>query len=241
MRGRKENVKERLNLKKLEFQNNFELRKLETESKASHSDSESKYDVTKFIRLVPPFQEKDVDQYFLHFEKIANSLKWLKEFWCLLLQSVFVGKAREIYSQLLVVQTSNYDYKKELILKGYELVPEAYRQLFRNCQKESNQTYVEFARKKEQLFDRWCNSKRANQNHENLRELMLIEEFKRCIRHDIRTFLDDQKADTLENASRLANDYALTHKSSFISKPPQSYGRNVRTSENSYVNKSDMS
>ena len=157
-----------------------------------------------------------------------------------MLQSAFVGKAREIYSQLSVVQASDYDYVKELILKGYELVPEAYRQRFRNCQKELNQTYVEFARKKEQLFDR-CNSKNVNQNHENLRELMLIEEFKRCIHHDIRTFLDDQKADTLKNASRLTDDYALTHKSSFVSRPPQSYGRNVRTSENSNVNKSHVS
>ena len=238
-REREERERE-IELKKLELQNNFELKKLETEIKVSHTDSESKFDVTKFIRLVPPFQEKDVDQYYLHFEKIANSLKWPKEFWCLLLQSVFVGKAREIHSQLSVVQASDYDYVKELILKGYELVPEAYRQRFRNCQKESNQTYVEFARKKEQLFDRWCNSKKVNQNHENLRELMLIEEFKRCIHHDIRTFLDDQKADTLENASRLADDYALTHKSSFVSRPPQSYGRNVRTSENSNVNKSQL-
>ena len=70
---------------------------------------------------------------------------------------------------------------------------------------------------------------------------MLIEEFKRCIHHDIRTFLDDQKADTLENVSRLADDYALTHKSSFVSRPPQSYGRNVRTSENYNVNKSHVS
>ena len=70
---------------------------------------------------------------------------------------------------------------------------------------------------------------------------MLIEEFKRCIHHDIRTFLDDQKADTLENASCLADDYALTHKSSFVSKPHQSYGRNVKTSENSNVNKSHVS
>ena len=149
---REEREREReIELKKLELQINFELKKLETESKASHADSESKFDVTKFIRLVPPFQEKDVDQYFLHFEKIATSLKWPKECWCLLLQSVFVCKAREIYSQLSVVQASDYDYVKELILKGYELVPEAYRQRFRNCQKESNQTYVEFARKKEQL------------------------------------------------------------------------------------------
>ena len=164
-RDERERERERereIELKKPELHNNLELKKLETENKASHSDSEYKFDVTKF-------QEKDVDQYFLHFEKIAKSLKWPKEYWCLLLQSVFVGKAREIYSQLSVVQASDYDYVKELILKGYELVPEAYRQRFRNCQKESNQIYVEFARKKEQLFDRWCNSKKVNQNHENLR------------------------------------------------------------------------
>ena len=57
------------------------------------------FDVTKHIRLVPPFQEKEVDKYFLHFEKVAENLKWPKEHWTLLLQSVVIGKAREIYTQ----------------------------------------------------------------------------------------------------------------------------------------------
>ena len=70
---------------------------------------------------------------------------------------------------------------------------------------------------------------------------MLIKEFNRCIHHDIRAFLDDQKADTLENAPRLVDNYALTHKSSFVSRPPQSYGGNVRPSGNSNVNKSHVS
>ena len=125
-REREREREREIELKKLELQNNLELKKLETESKVSHTDSECNFDVTKFIRLVPPFQEKDVDQYFLHFEKIAKSVKWPKEYWCLLLQSVFVGKAREIYSQLSVVQASDYDYVKELILKGYELIANAF-------------------------------------------------------------------------------------------------------------------
>ena len=32
------------------------------------------------------------------------------------------------------------------ILRGYESVPEAYRQKFRNYEKESGQTFVEFGR-----------------------------------------------------------------------------------------------
>ena len=167
------------------------------------------FDVTKHIRLVRPFQEKEVDKYFLHFEKVAENLKWPKEHWTLLLQSVIIGKAREIYTQLTVEQSSSYDTVKELILKAYELVPEAYRQKFRNCKKENEQTHVEFARTKEQLFDRWCSSKKIGSDHEKLRQLMLVEEFKRCINSDIKFFLDEKQVETLEAAAPLADDYAL--------------------------------
>ena len=81
-------------------------------------DSGAHFDVTKHIRLVPPYQEKAVDKYLLHFEKVAENLKWPKEHWTLLLQSVIIGKAREIYTQLTVEQSSSYDTVKELILKA---------------------------------------------------------------------------------------------------------------------------
>ncbi|XP_070552082.1 uncharacterized protein [Ptychodera flava] len=200
----------------------LEMRRLELGKSGKFFPSDG-FDITKHFRLVPPFQEKDVDKYFLHFEKIAQSLNWPKESWSMLLQSALVGKAREIYIQLSVEQASNYDSVKELILKGYELVPEAYRQKFRDCEKVKDQTYVEFARTKEQLFDRWCSSEKVSQNYDKLRQLVLIEEFKRCIRSDIKTFINEQKAGTLEVAARLADDYSLTHKSSFLSKPSQSF------------------
>ena len=207
--------------KERERQFNLRMKELEMQNmtvKRQPLDSGSHFDVTKHIRLVPPFQEKEVDKYFLHFEKVAENLKWPKEHWTLLLQSVIIGKAREIYTQLTVEQSSSYDTVKELILKAYELVPEAYRQKFRNCKKENEQTYVEFARTKEQLFDRWCSSKKIGSNHEKLRQLMLVEEFKRCINSDIKSFLDEKQVETLEAAARLADDYALTHKVSFINK-----------------------
>ena len=182
-------------------------------------DTSKTFDVTKHIRLVPPFQEKEVDKYFLHFEKVAENLKWPKEHWTLLLQSVVIGKAREIYTQLSLEQSSNYDKVKELILKGYELVPEAYRQKFRDCRKEHDQTHVEFARTKEQLFDRWCSSKKVGSDHAKLRQLLLVEEFKRCINSDVKSFLDEKEVETLDLAARLADDYSLTHKASFVNKP----------------------
>ena len=41
-----------------------------------------------------------------------------------------------VHSCLSLEQSSDYDKVKELILKTYELVPEAYRQKFRNCRKK---------------------------------------------------------------------------------------------------------
>ena len=185
---------------KLEFQ--LKMKELELQDKIKPKtlplDSSKTFDVTKHIRLVPPFQEKEVDKYFLHFEKVAENLKWPKEHWTLLLQSVVIGKAREIYTQLSLEQSSNYDKVKELILKGYELVPEAYRQKFRDCRKEHDQTHVEFARTKEQLFDRWCSSKKVGSDHAKLRQLLLVEEFKRCINSDVKSFLDEKEVETLD-------------------------------------------
>ena len=186
-REREERQKER------EFQ--LRMREIEMQERPNQPKQKIEYnfDVTKHIRLVPPFQEKEVDKYFLHFEKVAENLNWPKEHWTLLLQSVLIGKAREIYTQLGVEQSHHYETVKELILKGYEMVPEAYRQKFRNCKKDSNQTHVEFARNKEQLFDRWCCSKKIDQNYDKLRQLMLVEEFKRCIQSDVKTFIDKLK------------------------------------------------
>ena len=128
--------------------------KMASLGKHSPSDKASAFDPARNIRLVPPFQEKGVDKYFAHFEKVADSLNWPKESWVLLLQSVLVGKAQEIYGSLSVEQSSNYEYVKEAILKAYELVPEAYRQKFRNYLKYDSKTHVEFAREKENLFNR---------------------------------------------------------------------------------------
>ena len=41
--------------------------------------------------------------------------------------------------------------------------------------------------------NRWCCSKKIDQTRDKLRQLMLVEEFKRCIQSDVETFLDENK------------------------------------------------
>ena len=47
---------------------------------------------------------------------------------------------------------------------------------------------------------------------------MLVEEFKRCINSDVKSFLDEKEVETLKKAARLADEDSLTHKVSFVSK-----------------------
>ena len=144
------------------------------------------------------------------------SLEWPQDAWMLLLQSVLVGKAWEVYSAMSIAQSSQYNHVKTAILKAYELVPEGYHQNFRNYKKGEKQTYIEFAREKEALFDRWCSFREVTGQFEKLRQLVLVEEFKACVPVNIKTYIDEQKATTLQQAAVLADDYSLTHRSAFL-------------------------
>ncbi|XP_067255058.1 uncharacterized protein [Chanodichthys erythropterus] len=124
----------------------------------SVSDSTTTFDISKQIALVPHFRESEVDTYFAAFERVAAALHWPKEVWCLLLQCRLVGKAQEVCSALSLEESLRYDVVKNAVLRAYELVPEAYRQRFRNHKKVAQQTFVEFAREKGVLFDKWLST-----------------------------------------------------------------------------------
>ena len=91
-----EKEKFKFEIEEKERERQFQLRMKEIElndkskSKSLPLATSTVFDVTKHIRLVPPFQEKEVDKYFLHFEKVAENLKWPREHWTLLLQSVVI-------------------------------------------------------------------------------------------------------------------------------------------------------
>lgn len=223
----------RLEVKEKELNNDVELRRLEIEgqlclkelelkhssfSSASRSDD---FDFTKCIRLVPPFNDQDADKYFVVFEHAAVILKWPKEVWPLLLQGVFTGKAQNVYASWSLELSMDYDELKAAVLRAYELVPEAYRQNFRNFKKTDQQTYVEFGGEKETLFDRWCRSLNVH-DFDNLHQLVLLEEFKNCLPEKIVTYINEQQVSTVSDAAVLADKYILTHKHTFEKSHPSS-------------------
>ncbi|KAM9440555.1 uncharacterized protein Hap1MRO34_025796 [Clarias gariepinus] len=176
--------------------------------------SQPVFDVSRHVGLVPIFREEEVDSYFAVFERIATTLRWPKSLWTLLLQCKLTGKAQEACSALSLEQSLDYDVVKAAVLRAYERVPEAYRQSFRNLVKPNSQTFVEFAREKCLLFEKWCSASNVR-SFEQLKELMLLEEFKSCLPEQLVVYLNEQKIDVLSRAAVLADEFVLTHKTVF--------------------------
>ncbi|XP_034096305.1 uncharacterized protein LOC117562564 [Gymnodraco acuticeps] len=210
-------------LREKEIACNLELRKYEAELRLRELELTSyqtqqlgsaqphDFDVGKYTRFIPVFNEKDVDSYFVLFERVATTFKWPGNMWTVMLQCVLAGKAQEVYTALSEEVSRDYEQVKAAILRAYELVPEAYRQKFRGLKIQDCQAYVEFAREKEVLFERWCSST-GTTSLEDLKTLVLMEEFKNCLPYTVATYLNEQKPVKLFDAAVLADEYVLTHK-----------------------------
>ncbi|XP_066946149.1 uncharacterized protein [Macrobrachium rosenbergii] len=167
--------------------------------------------LSEALKFVPHFQECNVAEFFVSFERIAAKLQWPQEYWTTLIQSKLIGRAQKVYVTLDESLSSDYDNVKAIVLKAYELVPEAYRQRFRNLQKDREQTFVEFARGKRQYAEDWLKSKEVD-NFEGLKELVLVEEFKRCVPDKLKVHLEELKIDTLQEVAIASDEYYLSHK-----------------------------
>ena len=131
-----------------------------------------------------------------------------------------VGKAQEVCTALSIDHSLDYAKVKTTVLRAYELVPEAYRQKFRNHVNTANQTFVEFAREKNVLFDKWCVASKVD-SFAQLKELILLEEFKSGLPERLVVYLNEQKLLSLSQAAVFADEFVLTHKHVFSSPPRQ--------------------
>ena len=201
----------KMELEKARIQQETRLREVDLAIRGRKGSHDS-FEVTKQARLVPKFEEANVDGYFAHFERTALNLGWPKECWSMLLQTVLTGKAQRAYATLPTENCADYDLVKAAVLKSFELVPEAYRQKFRTQRKTENQSYVEFLREKENALDKWCDSKRIDGDAEKLRQLILAEEFLNCVPEEVRVHLSERKTDMTYEMAALADEYILTHR-----------------------------
>ena len=182
------------------------------QSDRSHYEARDRgFDVSRALRLVPIFSEDDLDSFFTNFEHNASTMGWPEDKLTILLTANLKGKASIAYSNMEPVDKISYCKVKAAILAAYEEVPESYRQRFRNLRKKDSETYIEFSRNKSRSFDKWIRSREITE-YNQLRNLILVEEFKDNIPKNVKVHLDDLEVIDVDVCARKADEYNVTHK-----------------------------
>ena len=119
---------------------------------------------------------------------VAKRLGWPEEHWYTLIHCKLTGKALKVFNSLSE-ENFSFETVRNAVLKAYELVPEAYRQKFRDLSRYGNQSFVEFAREKTELMNKWLEAS-GTKSAEEIKELFLLEDFKES--------LSKEEADTIK-------------------------------------------
>ena len=178
---RQAEIEKEIKIAEIERERDIQLRKCETQTEIAKvkaenphaASSHDKHHITRFSKLVSKFVESDPDAFFLQFEDLAAGMKWEKSDWAILIHTAVFGKAATVIAAMSQENLFDYDEIKSVLLKAFELRPEAYRQKFRIYRENKKQTFVEFVDKQTILFDKWVRSENVDSGYNNLREIVL--------------------------------------------------------------------
>jgi len=110
----------------------FELRKLELQRPqappvAARRDGPTSFKVENVVRLIPRFNDHDIETFLISFDKIAELNQFPRDKYSAILQAHLTGKALKVFTELAIEECKDYDTLKKALLTAYAVVPEVYR------------------------------------------------------------------------------------------------------------------
>lgn len=84
------------------------------------------------------------------------------------------------------------------------------------------------------MFDQWFRSKKLDKTFSNLRQVILLEEFKDCVPQDLKTHLEDN-VKALEEAAVISDTFTLSHKKIFFTRSQNNYSKSSDSYNKSVV------
>ena len=158
---------------------------------------------------IPAFNEgkDEMDSYLLRFERYATAQKWEPDTWATGLSPLLQGKALDIYALMPKEDALNYDKLKVALLKRYELTEEGFKRKYKKCRPENSETFQQFTTRMKSYFTRWIDMASIEKSYEGLQDLILREQPTFICNRDLELFLREREPKSLEQASKLADQY----------------------------------
>ena len=158
---------------------------------------------------IPAFNEgkDEMDSYLLRFERYATAQKWEPDTWATGLSALLQGKALDVYALMPKEDALNYDKLKVALLKRYELTEEGFKRKYKKCRPENSETFQQFTTRMKSFFTRWIDMASIEKSYEGLQDLILREQLTFICNRDLELFLREREPKSLEQASKLADQY----------------------------------
>ena len=149
----------------------------------------------------------EMDSYLLRFERYATAQKWEPDTWATGLSALLQGKALDVYALMPKEDALNYDKLKVALLKRYELTEEGFRRKYKKCRPENGETFQQFTTRMKSYFTRWIDMASIEKSYKGLQDLILREQLTFICNRDLELFLREREPKSLEQASKLADQY----------------------------------
>lgn len=160
---------------------------------------------------IPDFVEgEDVESFFVRFERIARTWGWPADEWAARMVTLLTGKALEAYAGMDELRSGSYDDIKAAVLAKYNVSEETYRLRFRSLAVPIGESVRESYHRIKGLYKRWMRPE--TKSKEQLGETVILEQYLRVLRPDVRVWVKENQPQTGEEAARLAERYMAAHR-----------------------------
>jgi len=218
-----------------------ELRKLELQAEIAREGGlgpvRSSSDNSRSPKLPVFVDGKDkIDSYLERFERYASSNEWDDDTWATKLSALLTGAALDVYTRMPRSDADDYGELKKALLKRYNYTEEGYRQRFRNCRPEQGETPSQFVERLSSYLEKWMELSSNEKEYDNLRDLIVKEQFVNACSSDLATHLQEQETKDLSDLTKTAERYLVARNRNFagkINKPPLQRFEERRPADNS--------
>ena len=158
---------------------------------------------------LPMFNETTdkIDSYLQRFERYAKANHWDENEWATSLSALLSGKALDVNSRLSDDDAVDYYQLKTAILKRYNLTEEEYREKFRRCKPENDESPDQFKFRLKTYLEKWIELSGIENTFEGLRDLIIKEQVIKACPKDLGIHLEERAPSNMEELAKFAQQY----------------------------------
>ena len=144
--------------------------------------------------------------------------KWNRSTWATQLSQLLKGKAVGVYNRLSPEEAMDYEPHKIALSERYDFTERGYREKFREARPEGHESPSQFIFRLKNYFTKWIELTEVEQTFMGVVDLIVHEQFTSSCPKDLSIWLTQSNSKTLDELSRLANQYLAARNQKLSSK-----------------------